>query len=917
MFGHINQQVKHSMAHSQTNGKGMKQAQDWAGQVMSSAQITKQWNAEQGSVSELVPWLFGVPPATVCCKDSGLLAVYELQGLDVDSSTNNELNKLTMELQSAVSQLMQAPVYLWFQARRLLNDAWPTNAFPDAISARLDQLRQDSFDDNPQYTNTHYLCVLMQPPKGLDNIAAKLAALTKDRGDDRSAVTRLLLSIKDAVTGDTTRDFKYSAVEFGEAIVKFEGLLDMFTSSLGTLSLRRLEQAELGGYLASTLSLARQSFHLRPITPAYGLRGQSAEDVLAGNGLGLPRFLDTRLPDTRVSLLPDVNDGKTLELLSNGSTTRYVRVTSVTDFPASNVTFPTQLDSLMYVPGELVFNVVFQCVPKGMALKMAEAAKKYHGNRKFSIKQMLNSAMNKGETSHLRQNTSRSAAEENAALIHDAISMERDLVGLCAMTVLSIGDTPEESVEVAAMVDKTLASAQFVSKVEDIHVLSAFTSTVPGMYHNTVRWMPAAVANIADIAPVRTVAMGHESCEWLTDQMRTPQPAAMVLPTRVGTPYWFDFFANGPGHFGLVGPAGAGKSVLGGMLMSMFRRYPGAQVIALVKDRSLCIPILLQGGTYSDLSPESTQRLSVNPLALLQEERHLPWAFEWVVLLLTQNGSALSGDDRLELQKALKSLTVSAVAKKAQGKVEVVTLSRLFALMPPCDAKNRLREWVRTENGLNAQFFDNETDAFDLSALQGFEMGSILSSPLLAVPFTEYMFYRIEQHLKNMRAAGSTAPTLIYISEIWHLLSNPVYESKLIDWLKTLRKLSGVVGWDTQSLDELAASKAFATLRDNVLNMFFLANDKADTEAGLYMYCKLFGLTHEQAQLIAGARRKRDYFLKQGKVARMIELPFGEEELAMLRSDNLAQASMDKAIRARDAGHEAWRDVYFESLKSV
>ncbi len=890
---------------------------DWLGQGMSVGGITKQWNDGRRSMSELVPWLFGVPPSLVCNKDSGLLAVYELRGLDIDSATHNELNKMAYELQAAVNQLMQAPVYLWFQGRRLLNDAWPTNAFPDAVSAHLDQLRQDDFAQNPQYTNTHYLCVLMQAPKGLDNIAAKLAVLAKDRGDDRSAVSRLILSIVDLVSGDTTRDFKYSAAEFALAIDGFERLLDMFASSLSNLTLRRLHGDELGGYLASTTSLARQSFYSRDISPAYGSGGQSADAVAAGDGMGLPRFLDTRLPDSVLSLLPELGDGKTIELQSNGSATRYVRVTSITDFPASNGTYPSQLDGLMYVPGELVFNVVFQCLPKTMGLKLAESARKYHGARKLSSKQLLNAAMNKGETGHLRENTSRSAAEEEAALVRDNISMERDLVGLCAMTVLSIGDTPEDCVEVSGMVEKTLSNAMYGFTLEGMHALSAFSGTLPGMYANTVRWLPVTVSNIADIAPVRTVDMGNEQCDWLTDQMRSPQPAAMVFRTDVGTPYWFDFFANGPGHFMLVGPPGAGKSVLGNELLTMFRRYPGAQVIALDKDRSMYIPIALQGGSYSDLSPDSTHKLTVNPLALLQDARHLPWVYQWVELLLTQDSMGISADDKLLVQKALMSLSQSAVAAKAQGRIEAVTLSRLFALLPPCEAKNKLREWVRTEKGMNAQFFDNETDAFDLSALQGFEMGSILSSDTLAVPFTEYLFYRIEQHLKGMRAAGSTAPTMIYLSEVWHLLKNPVYEAKLIDWLKTLRKLSGVVGMDTQSLAELANSKAFAELVAAVPNKFYLPNVDADTKTAIGLYRDEFGLTEEQVSRIANGRRKRDYFLKQGTVARMLDLPFGAEELMYLRSDNLAQAAMDKAIKARDLGDTAWRQVYFDAVKSV
>jgi hypothetical protein len=83
----------------------------------------------------------------------------------------------------------------------------------------------------------------------------------------------------------------------------------------------------------------------------------------------------------------------------------------------------------------------------------------------------------------------------------------------------------------------------------------------------------------------------------------------------------------------------------------------------------------------------------------------------------------------------------------------------------------------------------------------------------------------------------------------------------------------------------------------------------------LSVYIGEFQLGEEQLQRVVSGTPKKHYFLRQGGVGRMLELSLGAEELAILRSDNRAQASLDTALLAKEAGNVRWQDVYFDAIR--
>src|SRR6202008_2246240 len=85
---------------------------------------------------------------------------------------------------------------------------------------------------------------------------------------------------------------------------------------------------------------------------------------------------------------------------------------------------------------------------------------------------------------------------------------------------------------------------------------------------------------------------------------------------------------GGKAHTLVVGPIGAGKSVILNYLMSQTGRH-GARRIRFDKDRSTRIPTLLGGGRFIDATGRFEAATSVNPLSLIGDEKHYPYVAEW------------------------------------------------------------------------------------------------------------------------------------------------------------------------------------------------------------------------------------------------------------------------------------------------
>src|SRR3546814_3943034 len=88
----------------------------------------------------------------------------------------------------------------------------------------------------------------------------------------------------------------------------------------------------------------------------------------------------------------------------------------------------------------------------------------------------------------------------------------------------------------------------------------------------------------------------------------------------------------------IVGPTGAGKSVLLALLALQFRRYPDSQVYIFDKGFSARAAVLAMGGAHHALGlgseDEGGKAIAFQPLRHIDRADERAWAAEWIGALL-------------------------------------------------------------------------------------------------------------------------------------------------------------------------------------------------------------------------------------------------------------------------------------------
>ncbi len=95
----------------------------------------------------------------------------------------------------------------------------------------------------------------------------------------------------------------------------------------------------------------------------------------------------------------------------------------------------------------------------------------------------------------------------------------------------------------------------------------------------------------------------------------------------------------------MIGPTGAGKSVLLALMALQFRRYAGAQVFAFDFGGSIRAAAIAMGGDWHDLGSalagDMAEPVALQPLARIDAPEERAWAAEWIAGLLAREGVAI------------------------------------------------------------------------------------------------------------------------------------------------------------------------------------------------------------------------------------------------------------------------------------
>lgn len=838
------------------------------------------------SFAELVPWLYPVTERVIANKDSALMACFTFDGVDLEGMTADDISRHADLEEKAYQAFLDEPVTLWWQVKRRRTTAYPQARFPDPVSQRIDDNRRRAFQAGRHYVNRHYLTVALSPAKGSHRFFQRLHFFLHD---EQQPFAKALFS-----TGRTYFSgqyaFAYDKRELEAQLACFEEMLDEFANTLRDYRLVRLSGGRLLGFLQSFVT-TEDADDRELVTP----EGQ---------------LLDGYLPDCTTHVGRE-------HLILEGNRRRFLAGLSVKAFPGGAEadeehivrprSYPGMLDALLKVPGEITVSQVFRFASLEEAGRFIRAKRRFNDVFKFNWQAFVRGVLRKGDMTGAKVNPVRERGVGEATEALGLLETQKAFFGFWNLTVLCHGNTPEEADETAHEAHHAVSHGGFISVRERLHLLSAYTGTLPGMWAELVRWYFISTGNLADFSPARSIGQGSPTNDYLSEQMRRPCPALAVLTTIFSIPYHFNFHVKDLGHTFVVGPSRTGKTVFMMFLIAQFRKYFGARIYIFDKDHSCRIGTLLMGGQHIDLDFEA-RTVRLNPLLLLGESKLHGRIKEWLAGLLTCRGYEMTEEDHQCLMDAVKGTW--------QMGPKMWRLRFLYPLLSPRPKlQTLLAPWVH--EGEFAHIYDNEEDSFSLSRFTCTEMGRILAVKEVACSFTDYVFLRIDIELDRLSERDEDGelvprvPTLIYFEEGWYFLEEPAYRSRFRNYSKTLAKKLGMLATSTQSLEDIADSPVFPSIRDNFATKIFLPNRSAHTPALKRLYGEQFLLNEAQIAALASATPKKHYLISQGGLTRLVSADLDAETLACLRSDSEAQAVFDKHFHS---GHADWRERYIQEM---
>ncbi|MFN3628382.1 MAG: conjugal transfer protein TrbE, partial [Parvibaculum sp.] len=201
----------------------------------------------------------------------------------------------------------------------------------------------------------------------------------------------------------------------------------------------------------------------------------------------------------------------------------------------------------------------------------------------------------------------------------------------------------------AKEIERVLNGRGFVAIRESVNAVDAFLGSLPGHLYANIRAPLIHTLNLAHLAPLSAVWAGEA---W-NDHLNAPP--LIQATTHETTPFRLSTHIGDVGHAMIVGPTGAGKSVLLALMALQFRRYENAQIFAFDKGKSMRAAILSLGGAFHDLGNDAA--LAFQPLRDIDGDFGKAQAQHWILGVLAQEGVALDPAIRDAIWSALGNLS--------------------------------------------------------------------------------------------------------------------------------------------------------------------------------------------------------------------------------------------------------------------
>jgi type IV secretion system protein VirB4 len=561
----------------------------------------------------------------------------------------------------------------------------------------------------------------------------------------------------------------------------------------------------------------------------------------------------------------------------------HLRTLTILGFP--NMSRPGILDALNHQDFGYRWVTRFIALDKADATKALTKLRRQWFNKRKSVTALLREVIYNQPVQLLDSDADNKVADADLAL--QALGGDHVSFGYLTTTI-SVADEDRMRVEEKVRsVERIVNGLGFTTIRESVNAVEAWLGSLPGQVYANVRQPLVHTLNLAHLMPLSSVWAGPDA------NAHFKGPPLLVAETSGSTPFRLSSHVGDVGHMMVVGPTGAGKSVLLALLALQFRRYAGAQVVIFDKGFSARAAVLACEGSHHSLGlggEGDEGALAFQPLRGIDEESERAWAAEWVGALLEHEKVLVTPEVKEALWSALNNLATAPVEQR--------TITGLALLLQSAALRSGLAPY--TLDGPFGRLLDAAEDDLEMVDVQCFETEGVMGRAGVVAPVLTYLFHRLEERFTGR-------PTLLILDEAWVFLDHPLFAARIREWLKVLRKKNVAVLFATQSLADISESSIAPAIIESCPQRILLPNDRAIEPQSRAAY-ERFGLNERQIELIARATPKRDYYLQSARGNRLFELGLGPIALALCgASDPESQGRIDRLLAEHGRGDFASR----------
>lgn len=437
---------------------------------------------------------------------------------------------------------------------------------------------------------------------------------------------------------------------------------------------------------------------------------------------------------------------------------------------------------------------------------------------------------------------------------------------------------------------EALNSLGIVAMREDLRLEESYWAQLPANFPFLKRLKPINASRIGGFANLSNYPAGKvKDNHW--------GPAVTVFNTAADTPYFFNFHSGNVGHSTIIGPYGAGKTVLLNFLLSEARKFNN-KLFFFDQNNGAEIFLRALGGNYANLSP-ARSGTAMNPLQLPDTPVNRNFLLLWVeALICGASNMQLNGSQDKAIEQAVTQIFSIAQHER--------TLPRFAQILGDIDdfLGKRLAPWH--SGGSHSGLFDHAQDNLQFNGLvHGFEMAEIVKDRHSIAPTMLYLVQRIMAELDG-------SPAIIVLDEAWGLMDNPIFAPRLHGWLEALTAQNAMAIFATESVEDASQSALSKAVFSDIATQIYLPNPQPSRA-----YQAVFGLNDtEYSFLTLMDAEQRHFLLKKGgeAIVACLSLDGMDNIMNVLSANPDSLEVMRATIAEKGEDPNAWVPAFMEKM---